>query len=51
MPSISSGVQGRENDRDPCQHVARQLAAVIILEEPMQSFVVKGFYHRPYCKA
>lgn len=49
--NLLCGVQGRKNEVYPLQHVRRQFAAVVILEEPPQTFVPKGFYHEGYCKA
>jgi hypothetical protein len=44
--NLLRGVQGRENESDPRQHIRRQFAAIVILEKTPQSFVSKVLYHQ-----
>ena len=39
------GLQGRENKPDPLHHIWRQLAAVVMLKQPLQAFVPKFADH------
>ena len=42
---IVRGVQGRQNDPDPHQHIGRQLAALVMLKQLPQPFVSKVLDH------
>jgi hypothetical protein len=43
-------IQRRENEPEPLQHVRRQFAAIVMLEQSLQAFVAKVFNHKLYCK-